>query len=391
MVFQEQLIEIGRLANLRNPDKLRKATGKKNEKLLIEVHEELKQNLLNKGWTEEQFNQLWSDMLQFAKYAFNKSHSSAYAIIAFITAKLKAYHPLEFYASLMNSYIGDSSQYIKNNATIIYEDIINHGYVMNKFDFRQNHKKCNIYNGRINYAIPLIKHCNRQIAEELYEIRNNQYNNFIELLYDINQKTSIKSAQLDILVRLGFFNEFGNSRLLNGLVEYFNFFKQGSAKQISVDKIKDNQILDNIIKRHSRLSPSGKTYMDLNVKAILNDIEEWMKCNNVRDYPIKEKIDAQKEYLGFVYLTTGKEEDKRKLLVLDVKPLVSQKDNRVWAYAIDEISIGSGKKNRLTIWANKFERKPLQANDILYAYKVEKNDKGYWYLQDYDIINSEFL
>lgn len=391
MVFQEQLIEIGRLANLRNPDKLRKATGKKDEKLLIEVHEELKQNLFNKGWTEEQFNQLWSDMLQFAKYAFNKSHSSAYAIIAFITAKLKAYHPLEFYVSLMNSYIEDSSQYIKNNATIIYEDIINHGYVMNKFDFRQNHKKCNIYNGKINYAIPLIKHCNRQIAEELYEIRNNQYNNFIELLYDISQKTSINSAQLDILVRLGFFNEFGNSRLLNGLVEYFNFFKQGSAKQISVDKIKDNQILDNIIKRHSRLSPSGKTYMDLNVKAILNDIEEWMKCNNVRDYPIKEKINTQKEYLGFVNLTTGKEEDKRKLLVLDVKPLISQKYNKIWAYAIDEISIGSGKKNRLTIWANKFERKPLQANDILYAYKVEKNDRGYWYLQDYDIINSEFL
>lgn len=391
MVFQEQLIEIGRLANLRNPDKLRKATGKKDEKLLIEVHEELKQNLINKGWTEEQFNQLWSDMLQFAKYAFNKSHSSAYAIIAFITAKLKAYHPLEFYASLMNSYIEDSSQYIKNNATIIYADIINHGYVMNKFDFRQNHKKCNIYNGKINYAIPLIKHCNRQIAEELYEIRNNQYNNFIELLYDINQKTSINSAQLDILVRLGFFNEFGNSRLLNGLVEYFNFFKQGSAKQISVDKIKDNQILDNIIKRHSRLSPSGKTYMDLNVKAILNDIEEWMKCNNVRDYPIKEKINTQKEYLGFVNLTTGKEEDKRKLLVFDVKPLISQKYNKIWAYAIDEISIGSGKKNRLTIWANKFERKPLQANDILYAYKVEKNDKGYWYLQDYDIIDSEFL
>jgi DNA polymerase-3 subunit alpha len=390
MVFQEQLIEIGRLANLRNPDKLRKATGKKDEKLLIEVHEELKQNLLNKGWTEEQFNQLWSDMLQFAKYAFNKSHSSAYATIAFITAKLKAYHPLEFYVSLMNSYIEDSSQYIKNNATIIYEDIINHGYVMNKFDFRQNHKKCNIYNGKINYAIPLIKHCNRQIAEELYEIRNNQYNNFIELLYDINQKTSINSAQLDILVRLGFFNEFGNSRLLNGLVEYFNFFKQGSAKQISVDKIKDNQILDNIIKRHSRLSPFGKTYMDLNVKAILNNIEEWMKCNNVRDYPIKEKINTQKEYLGFVNLTTGKEEDKRKLLVLDVKPLISQKYNKIWAYAIDEISIGSGKKNRLTIWSNKYEKKPLQANDILYAYKVEKNDKGYWYLQDYDIINSEF-
>lgn len=70
IVFQEQLIEVGRLAKMRNADKLRKATGKKNEKLLLECREELIKGLVqDRGWTTEQFEQLWTDMLDFAKYS----------------------------------------------------------------------------------------------------------------------------------------------------------------------------------------------------------------------------------------------------------------------------------------------------------------------------------
>jgi DNA polymerase-3 subunit alpha len=391
MVFQEQLIEIGKLAGLRNPDNLRKATGKKIQALLDEIKPELQEKLLNREWTSDQFEQLWIDMLKFAKYSFNKSHSSAYAIIAFITAKLKVYHPLEFYVSLMNSYLNKSAEYVKENAETIYQDIIDHGHIITSFNFRKDHRKCNVENDKINYAIPLIKDCSKQIAEELYILRNNHYNNFVELLYDISQQTSINAAQLDILVKLGFFNEFGYARALCTIVDYFKLFKNGKSKQMDVTKINTNQVLDGIIKRHSRLSPSGKTYMELNVKEILNEIEEWLYHSDGRDYNLKEKIGFHQEYLGFINLTTGKEEDKRKLLVLDVQQLISQKNNKIWAYVIDEISLGSGKKNRLTIWSNKFEQKPLVKHDVVNAYKVEKNDKGYWYLTHYDIINSEFI
>ena len=74
--------------------------------LLDEIHPELQSKLLARGGHME-FNQLWSDMLKFARYSFNKSHSSAYAIIAYICAKFKVYHPLEFYCSLLNSYLDD--------------------------------------------------------------------------------------------------------------------------------------------------------------------------------------------------------------------------------------------------------------------------------------------
>lgn len=387
IVFQEQLIEIGRLAGMRNPDLLRQATGKKKPELMKIAEPELKSGLINRGWSQEQVDQLWNDILAFARYSFNKSHSSAYAIIAFITAKLKVYHPIEFYCALMNSYIDDSANFIKEKADMVYDDMLSHQVWMSGFNFRNDHRKCNIVNGRINYAIPLIKECNQQIANELYDLRNNQYNNFVELLYDLVEKTSINSAQLNILIRLGFFNEFGNSRILNSIVEYFNLFKKGKAKQISVDKVSENHVLDYIVKRHSRAT--AKKYVDLNVKQILKEIEEWLHCNNVADYPIIEKINFQKDYLGFVNLTTGKEEDKRKLLVLSVQPLIS-KSNKTWGYAVETISIGSGKKARLTIWANSYIAHPFKPNDIVYAHKVAKNDKGYWYLLAHEVISEQF-
>lgn len=58
------------MAGLHNPDQLRKATGKKNPALLAEVQPELKEKLLARGWSEAQFDKLWSDMLEFARRRF---------------------------------------------------------------------------------------------------------------------------------------------------------------------------------------------------------------------------------------------------------------------------------------------------------------------------------
>lgn len=72
IVFQEQLIEIGRLAGLRNPDELRKATAKKKPELMAKIEPELKNGLMRRGWTQEQVDTLWNTILEFARYSFNK-------------------------------------------------------------------------------------------------------------------------------------------------------------------------------------------------------------------------------------------------------------------------------------------------------------------------------
>ena len=72
IVFQEQLIEIGRLAGLPNPDELRKATAKKKPELMKKIEPLLKNGLIDKGWTKEQCDKLWETILDFARYSFNK-------------------------------------------------------------------------------------------------------------------------------------------------------------------------------------------------------------------------------------------------------------------------------------------------------------------------------
>lgn len=317
-----------------------------------------------------------------SSYLFSLNHSLPYSYIGYICGWLRYYYPLEFLTVILN--VNEDNQdktakildYIKDYTNIKVKPA---RFRYSKEKYMMDKESNSIYKG-----ISSIKFCNKTIAEELYNLRNNQYGNFVELLYDIAKNTSINMRQLDILIKLDFFSEFGNARLLNGMVEYFDMFKQGKAKQISVDKISNNEVLNNIVKRHSRLSPSGKTYMELNVISILEEIEEWMKCNDVADYTIVQKIKFHEEYLGYIGITTERKEDRKKLIILSIRPLISQyRDGEAWAYAVETMSIGSGKKSKLTIWAKTFDRIPLNIYDVVYADKVDKNNKGYWYLLNY--------
>lgn len=317
-----------------------------------------------------------------SSYLFSLNHALPYSYISYICGYLRYYYPLEFISVVLN--INENNQ---EKTSKIFEYIRDHTKIKVKpikFRYSRSEYFPNKETNSIFTGIKSVKYCNQIIAEELYALRNNKYTSFTELLYDLENKTSINSRQLDILIKLDYFSEFGNSRILSSLTDYFTLFKQGKSKQINVDKVIDNETLNNIIKRYSRLSPSGKTYMELNTKAILEEIEGYMKCSDIQDYPLLEKIKFHEEYLGYIDLTTEKEEDRRKLLILSVKPLLSKTKNKCWAYAVEAISIGSGKKSRLTIWSAKFDKNPLNIYDMVYAKKVEKNDRGYWYLLDYN-------
>jgi len=109
-IFQEQLMQIAqKLAGftLGQADTLRKAIGKKIKDLLLKQKEQLEEGMKKRGLSKEIAEKIWNWILPFASYGFNKSHSVAYAIIAFQTAYLKAHFPLEFMASLLNSETND--------------------------------------------------------------------------------------------------------------------------------------------------------------------------------------------------------------------------------------------------------------------------------------------
>ena len=182
ILYQEQLIEIGKMAGIHNPDILRKATGKKNIELLNSVRAELSDKLYARGWSVAQFEKLWSDMLDFARYSFNKSHAYAYGMISYMTAKQKAHYPVEFYAGLCNSYMGQSG-FAKDNAAEIMADITQHHIKMVPFNFRNDHRRCHASDGCFVYGIPLIREMNQSIADALYAVRESKEKYFCVLTF----------------------------------------------------------------------------------------------------------------------------------------------------------------------------------------------------------------
>ena len=386
IVFQEQLIEIGRLAGMHNPDLLRKATGKKSPKLLAQVKPELEEKLKARGWSDKQFNQLWTDMLEFAKYSFNKAHSSAYAILAYITAKQKAYYPAEFYAGLCNSYLGQSS-FVKDDADEIMDDMSRHKINIEPFNFRDDHRKCWVKNNNVVYAIPLIRDCNQNTAEVLYQFKDTKHKYFWALCHDM-LKAGLEKSKLKILILLGFFREYGNTKELLRIMDIFEFFKFGDRSSIKVSQVIEDGFMNVVIPQYSiRPATKGgelaKTYKELDIKSIMNAYEDRLLSLGIPEFGFKDMMMTQKEYLGFISLITGKEEDRAKLHIKGLYPVYRKSDGKQFGYSIITQSIGSGKESRMTVFKRKFDKDPIREDDIIVCKRWERDGK-YFHLLDYE-------
>jgi len=173
IVYQEQVMQIVReLAGYSygRSDLVRRAMAKKKEEIMIKERQtfiygneiEGIPGCVKNGIPEAVANKIFDEMLDFAKYAFNKSHAAAYAVVAYQTAYLKCHYPVEFMAALMTSVIdnpGKVSQYIYScrqmNIPILPPDI-NTGDVV-----------FTVHDGAIRYALSAIKGIGRPVIEAL--------------------------------------------------------------------------------------------------------------------------------------------------------------------------------------------------------------------------------
>jgi DNA polymerase-3 subunit alpha len=116
IVYQEQVMQISnRLAgySLGDADILRRAMGKKKLEEMAQQRERFIQGAREKGFQQKKIEKIFDLMEQFAGYGFNKSHSAAYAYLAFVTAYLKAHYPREFISALLTSETGNTAKIVK--------------------------------------------------------------------------------------------------------------------------------------------------------------------------------------------------------------------------------------------------------------------------------------
>ncbi len=116
IVYQEQVMQISnRVAgySLGDADLLRRAMGKKKLEEMVKQRDRFIQGALEKGYNQKKVEKIFDLMEQFAGYGFNKSHSAAYAYLAFVTAYLKAHYPIDFMAALLTSETGNTAKVVK--------------------------------------------------------------------------------------------------------------------------------------------------------------------------------------------------------------------------------------------------------------------------------------
>lgn len=343
----------------------------------------LKKWIENTG-SEEGFYENWKLIQSCMSYGFNSPHAIGYGYDSVYGAYLKSHYPVQYFAVALNLYQDDQERTSKLVHEMSYYRVSLKGikFRNSRAEYSYNLESREIYKGMAS-----IKYMNSQSSEELYALRDNNYGSFTELLFDICSKTSLESDQLNILIKLDFFSEFGNAKQLLAIYENFIFFKKGASKQISKAKI-TNEILRNIVRRNSR--ETEKNYMDLDTKRILNECEVYLRETIADDFKPIEKIEFQNEYLGYVDFSTDKKEDRFRLVVTDIKPLLTKDKSKVWARTLCVVALGTGKRNELTVYERYFSKNRLIKGDVIKISPavLEKkiwNGRENWYLNAYRI------
>ena len=319
-----------------------------------------------------------------ASYMFGYNHSISYCLIGFLCAWLRYYHPHEFITAYLNNAANEDDIKAGTELAEVYGiKITAPRFGVSLSDYMFDREKQVISKG-----ISSVKYMNKKAPMELYNIYHTYHpKTFMEVLRLVDAHSSCDDRQISNLIRLDFFFEYGNIRELQRIYDLYKYFKRGAAKTISKEKLKDGPLKD-IIASHSRdTNAKGvtlKRYTIEDMDGILEECESYVKFLNLPDADLKSKINDQLDLMGYVAIATNREEDRRKLYVMDTYNLKS--GGQVWGVAINVRSIGTGKQARLTVKRNLFDKKPFRKKSILYADQLYKNPKGYWYLNWYEVI-----
>lgn len=174
MVYQEQVMRIlNRLGGipLASAYTVIKAISKKKESLINQNREKFLEGSVANGLKKEDAEDIWNLIQKFAGYGFNKSHSTAYALVAYQTAYLKAHYPVEFMAALLSSDITGRNFKRKDALVEHMEDCARMGITVVNPDVNQSDVDFAVVDGKIIFALSAIKGCGGGAAEAIMHAR----------------------------------------------------------------------------------------------------------------------------------------------------------------------------------------------------------------------------
>ena len=288
IVYQEQVMQIVRdLAGytMGRSDLLRRAMSKKKGDVMrrerqIFVYGDEETNVpgcVKNGIDEKVANKIYDEMIDFAKYAFNKSHAAAYAVVAYQTAYLKYYYPVEFMAALMTSVIENPSKVAEYVYACRGMDIqilppdINRGYS----DF-------SVDSGQIRYGLAAIKSIGKQVIQAIVSDREEfgSFKNLEDFIHRMSIKEVLNKKVIENLIKSGALDCLGGTR------------KQFMSIYL--------QILDHVNQEKKYAMTGQMTLFDLVEEEEKSQFE--IRLPDVGEYTRENQLAFEKEVLG-IYIS----------------------------------------------------------------------------------------
>lgn len=321
----------------------------------------------------------------------SNSHSYCVALDSLYGAWLKAHYPLEFYEVCLSVYDQKGD---KDKLSELKEEAERYFKIQfPPFRFRQDNRRYLAMpeKNQIVNKHSSIKGVGSSACALLYQCGKAEHDGFFSVLAWLDKK-SFKSAKVIPLIKIGYFQEFGNTTQLLRLTQIWDWLGQGTSKQIRKDKLAGDML--ELVKAHATdRNAKGtelKTYTITDMTGLLRDIEHTvLHVYDLREVDYRVMAQNQLDILGYVDMTTGKPEDRRKLFIRECYAIENRwgRSGGVWKYKVNTMSIGSGRTASLTLDPKLYSAKPVKAGDIILCTRDPyKDEKGYWHLIDYEYI-----
>lgn len=291
MVYQEQVMQIVRDIGgftMGRSDLLRRAMGKKKMSVMLEerknfIYGKAAENnepgilgAINNGVDEKTANDIYDLMVEFAKYAFPKAHSVAYAALAYETAWLKVYYPVEFMAALISSIMGSSgtvSLYIRECKRL--------GIDILPPDVNKSRDKFTVEDGKIRFGLAAVKNVGVNVIAEIIRAREEkgEFVSFTDFCTKVDQSV-LNKRQIESLIKCG----------------AFDFLKVRRSQLMDVYE----KTIDTVINQKKRTLEGQFSLFDDAASGSIDLQSEEMR--DIPEYNEKQLLSMEKEMLG-VYLS----------------------------------------------------------------------------------------
>lgn len=303
----------------------------------------------------------------------------------FRCARFRHYAPLEFTTSYLNW--AENKEDINNGVKLAKEYKIKIEDC--KFRYSKGEYMCDRKTNSIYKGIGSIKYLNKICADQLYELRENSYNTFIDILKDISEKRiKIDARQINILILLGYFSEFGKTKKLKEAYEIFsNLYGKKQIKKADIGCNKKYNIPINMVEKYSARI-TEKTFMDVDMIGLLNEVYTTLEDKEIN---IKEKIKSEVEFLEYpntvipdlkedLFFVMEIKEYKNKRSITRYLKLYSIKTGEEVAYKLSDFRL--------------FAEQPIEEKDVIRITseskkpKKRKNENGDWKVVEGEFNNS---